>query len=164
MVLIGGNLEDISQTAARIRESGRAAASSTVGAAALAGELVASVESATQQMIVRFEGIAADLDAQIQGTTSALQAADWSGRSRESANEIQISLQSQVQSILERARAELEAEKGQFVTRSQGLLAAIESDFGAVMNDVDIRFGELASAAEQTRANLEEADRTISMG
>lgn len=160
---IGGNLQAIEDSAARLDSTGSDALATGDRTKSAADELEAAIESATQSLNARFDTIAGELRDAIAAAHTQLEAADWQGQSRENALRIKANLQSQVGQVLGAATETLVSEKSAFVNRAGQLVAHVETQFKGVMRTVDEEYAGLAKAARATRANLESADQTIRM-
>lgn len=164
MSFIGGNLQDIESSAARLVDSGAMAVATGADTHGAAVVLADAVDQAMTQLVSRFEGIAESLSAEITQSHAVLAGSDWQGQSRENAIVMKEELLAQVNAVLGSATASLSSEKATFIARSQALVESVQSDFQRVMNDVDMRYAGLAEATRRTRENLELADQTIRVG
>lgn len=164
MSFIGGNLQDIEASAARLVDSGAMAVSSGADTHGAALVLADAVDQAMSQLVARFEGIADSLSAEIAQSHAVLAGSNWQGKSRENAVIMKEELLAQVNAVLGSATANLSSEKATFIARSQSLVEAVQTDFQRVMSDVDAQYAGLADAARRTRENLELADQTIRFG
>jgi hypothetical protein len=161
MAFIGGNLDDIERSAARLADSGALARS--VGGDAHAAVLVLSdaVEDAMTRLLSNFEATADTLTSEIAQSHAVLTGSDWHGRSRDNAVVAKEQLQAQVNSVLGTATADLASEKTAFITRAQVLVERVHTEFQRVMGEVENEYLALAEASRRTRDNLELADQTI---
>lgn len=164
MAFIGGNLQDIEASAARLTDSGALAVSSASQTQQAAVVLAGAVDEAVTHLVAQFEGIAATLAADITQSHAVLAGSDWHGQSRENALVMKEELLAQVHAVLAAATENLAAEKAAFVARSEALLDAVQTDFQRVMNEVDARYSNLAAASRRTRDNLALADQSITIG
>lgn len=161
MSFIGGNLQDIEISAARLVDSGAMAVSSGADTHGAAIALAEAVDQAMSQLVARFEGIAESLSAEIAQSHAVLAGSNWQGQSRENAVVMKEELLTQVNAVLGSATASLSNEKATFIARSQALVDSVQSDFQRVMADVETQYSGLAEATLRTRENLELADQTI---
>lgn len=163
MAFIGGNLEDIERSAARLADSGSLARS--VGAETHSAAMVLSdaVEEAMARLLSDFESIAETLTADISQSHAVLAGSDWQGRSRENALLVKEQLQAQVNTVLGSATENLLSEKAGFITRAQTLVDSVHVDFQRVMGEVETEYLNLAEASRRTRENLALADQTIAI-
>jgi hypothetical protein len=161
MAFIGGNLDDIERSAARLADSGSMARSA--GAETHAAVLVLSevVHEAMSRLLSNFESIADTLTADISQSHAVLAGSDWHGLSRENALLVKEQLQAQVNSVLGGATANLASEKTAFIARAQTLVDNVHTEFQNVMGEVENEYLSLAEASRRTRENLALADQTI---
>lgn len=164
MGFIGGNLEDIEASAARLVNSGGLAATSGAETHTAAVQLFEAIDQAMNGLVSRFETIAETLSGDIAQSHATLAGSDWQGQSRENALLIKESLQGQVARVLGDATAALVSEKATFVARAQALADSVQTDFQRLMNEVEVEYSSLADASRRTRDNLAIADQTIMMG
>lgn len=163
MSFIGGNLDDIETSAARMVDSGAtavAAGSDTHNATVV---LASAIDEAMTTLLARFEAIAETLRGDIARSHAVLGSSDWHGQSRENALALKEALQGQVNTVLGTAATNLNAEKTMFISRSQGLVESVQSEFQRVMAEVDAEYTTLAAASRRTRDNLALADQTIAI-
>lgn len=161
MSFIGGNLDDIEASAARLIDSGASAVATGHETHSAAVVLAQAIDEAMTTLLARFESVADGLTNDIASAHSVLAGSDWQGQSRENALVIKEQLQGRVNGVLASASSNLAVEKGTFMTRAQALVDAIQADFQRVMTDVDGEYGSLAAASRRTRDNLALADQTI---
>ncbi len=164
MGFIGGNLDDIEASAARLIDSGGMAVTTGADTHAAAIQLFDAIDQAMSSLVSRFEMLADTLAADIAQSHATLVGSDWQGQSRENALAIKENLQGQVTRVLGDATSSLASEKATFVTRAQALVDSVQTDFLRVMNEVDVEYATLADASRRTRDNLAMADQTIMMG
>jgi len=164
MAFIGGNLEDIEVSAARLMDSGELAVVSGTDTHAAALQLFDAIDQAMGTLVSRFETIAETLSGDIAQSHATLAGSDWQGQSRENALAMKENLQGQVTRVLGEATTGLATEKATFVARAQALVDSVQTEFQRVMHDVDAQYSSLAAASRRTRDNLELADQTIMMG
>ena len=158
---IGGNLDDMESSAAVLDETGASALFSGTEAGAQVNELSAAVSEATSTLVNRFGTTADTLRADIGAAHARLGGTDWSGNSRERALEIKTELQAEVDRVLTAATDMMLSEKMAVVSRSEELVATVEQQYAAVMQQANDRYLELARAARATRDNFAAADQTI---
>ncbi len=164
MGFIGGNLEDIEASAARLIDSGEVAVTTGADTHAAALQLFDAIDEAMGNLVSRFEMLADTLATDIAQSHAVLAGSDWRGQSRENALAIKENLQGQVTRVLGDATSSLATEKATFVSRAQVLVDSVQTDFQRVMNEVEIEYSTLADASRRTRENLAIADQTILMG
>lgn len=164
MAFIGGNLHDIEASANRLVDSGAQAASSGAETHQAAVALAGAIEEAMARLLSQFEGTADRLSADIVQSHAQLTNAEWQGRSKDNAVVLKEELLAQVNGVLAAAAANLSNERTVFVGRAEAMVAAIQTDFQRVMNEIEVRYTELAAASRRTRENLELADQTIMLG
>ncbi len=164
MAIISGNLDQITESAKRLVQSADKALDTTKDSTNAGDELAVAIKTSTDALMTRFNQIALDLKEDIAASHRQLEATDWQGQSRDNAIAIKQELEGQVGTVLEQAATALGAEQTAFVDRAQALVDEISGSFGNVMNQVNERYGELATAADQMRTNLEAADQTIKVG
>lgn len=164
MAIVGGNLADIAENVARLRETGASAVTSGESTKGAVDALQEAITSSTAQLMSRFESIAGDLKGQINTAARQLEAADWQGNSREQALAIKGNLAGQVDRVLATATSSLEADSTAFRARADALVSDIETQFRRVMIEVETQYVQLSQAAETTRSRFEAADQTIRMG
>lgn len=161
---IGGNLEAITESAARMDDSATKAMGTVDLTASAAGTLSSAVETAMTDLLKTFGQIGSDLSDDINRTHTTLVNADWQGSSRENAVIIKERLQTQVNEVIAAANQNLNDEKTAFNNRSQAIIESVNTEFKQVMTNVNTEYASLAKASRDTRANLEAADGTIRMG
>lgn len=164
MGFIGGNLEDIEASAARLVDSGGMAVTTGTDTHAAALQLFDAIDQAMSSLVSRFEMLAETLTSDIAQSHATLAGSDWQGQSRENALAIKENLQGQVTRVLGDATTSLASEKSTFVARAQALVDSVQTDFQRVMNEVEVEYAGLADASRRTRDNLALADQTIMMG
>lgn len=160
---IGGNLDSIETVAQRFDTSGEKAIETSAQSDAAAEQLMATIDTAMNELVQRFGLVADELNTDIQQSHQMLEGADWQGTSRENAVAIKLELQSQVNAVLTSATESLTAERDAFHLRAESLVASVRQDFGNVMRNVDGEYRDLALASRATRENLLAADQTIRM-
>lgn len=161
---IGGNLESIERAAMRLDNTATKALDTGAQSNAAAEQLLTQVDDAMTTLLSRFTDVAGELTTEISQSHAELEGSDWQGTSRENALAIKNELQAQVNTILESAAVNLQAERDGFHARAEALLASVQRDFGSVMVNVETEYQNLALASRRTRENLLAADQTINIG
>lgn len=158
---IGGNLDSIEQAASRLDQTASKALDTSSQSDAAAEQLLGAIDEAMNTLLTRFKTVADELSAEISQSHAELEGSDWQGTSRENALAIKHELQAQVNTILETATAEFQAERDGFHVRAETLVSNVREGFGTVMRNVDAEYHNLAMASRRTRENLLAADQTI---
>lgn len=164
MGIVGGNLADIGANEASLRTTGGLAVTSGTATGAAAANLQGAIVEATGALVREFERIAGELTSDIERASRQLEATDWQGQSREQAVLIETDLKGQVNQVMRSAATSMAAEQDAFCKRADALVGEIEDKFTRVMEQVEIEYAALGTAARVTAERLEAADQTIRMG
>lgn len=162
--VIGGNLEDIGNSATRIDASGTKAIDTSQDTKTAADEVETAITQTMDGLIKRFGEIAEALNDDIKDAHKQLEGTAWTGKSQEAALAIKTDLQGQVGTIMTNATTAFTDERNAMVLRSQALVDSVTTEFNNVMVEVNTKFGDLATAARLTATNLATADETIKVG
>jgi CelD/BcsL family acetyltransferase involved in cellulose biosynthesis len=103
MAVVGGNLADIDSNVTKLEATGASAEASGGRTSQEAGLLAEAIETATANLITRFQQIAADLDQDIRAAATKLETSEWEGHSKRRAVEIKGELQGQVNTVMVQA-------------------------------------------------------------
>ena len=160
---IGGNLQAIEDAAARLVESGTVAVATGTETKSAADQLEIAIASAMDDLLRRFEQIAATLTDDVTASHQQLVGSDWRGASRDNAVQIKEHLQGQINTVLGTATSNLGTEKSMFLNRAAALVSNVETEFNRVMHEIDGEYTSLANASRRTMENLAAADQTIAM-
>ena len=155
---IGGNLEQIGTASTKLTEAGTAATDAGTQSQQHAVKLKTEVDDVAKTLATHFETTAGTLKAAIANAKQNLGVATWEGNARQVADGAEATLNGHVEKSLTTAQQSVEALKTQLMTTVQEFQAHIDTNFTAVLNEINTSYGELAKGLTTYSQNLQEVD------
>jgi hypothetical protein len=161
MMRIGADHGAVEAAGRRFDLTGELAQLTGDQATGYAQEMAAGVDEVTARLRNEVDALAAELTDRVAAHGRHLEAADWTGASREQAVAAAQELDAEVRQVLQQA-TEAVAEFGVLLhERADGFRTAIEHEFLAAMRHADQAYGDLADASRTFLRHLQAADETI---
>jgi hypothetical protein len=160
-IRIGGNVGDIHTTAGVMTDTGSQATAASARASQFSEEMHGHVDEVTNTLNTHFNATADQLRETIRKAKERLQGTDWEGASKAQADAAEAALNQQCDQVLTNALQSAQDFKSFMLSRAQEFVSMVNTDFKAVMANVEAAYQDLANASKVFADNLAKADETI---
>lgn len=161
---IGGDHGAIAAAGARFEATGQQALTAAVRASGCSQDMDAALTELTTALETAFQQTAADLSQRVSRARAQLEAADWTGSSREQALAIEAALHADVDRVLERALSGVAAFRASASRQAEQFRAGVEGELRAILTDLDDAYRRAGAVSRQVAEGLAAVDRTIAFG
>jgi hypothetical protein len=157
---IGGAISSITDMSQRAQTQAEETEAATAETESLVANLQDQVDAVSDELQRRFEDLSARLLSEVDSTSRQLEAAEWTGKSRDTLVAFDADLRATAERFMSSSNAGMADFRSSLMSYITEFFGVIQGEYRTAMQEIQAKYGDASRAAQTYAQNLQEMDNT----